>query len=317
MTSVRGIADILCTWPNPQTVVTEVLGPDLARFAVYPHGKHNYLLSVGIFLNAAQLQQAQSSLLAMPVFKRGGDTGEIATTFSVNVTNTLPRTVKFYRPTLRPTTKAAPARPCSNCRRVPARTSPSTSSRDKLLQNGWVISSQWMRADIDLKPNSGFGGRFRTDCNDERISSVFTFKTGHIQGRGSTGLLGGHVRLREHFKAGAEHPRRAGERGTGRFRESRNLRPPIKGGLWDGAGHPCGLSKHGADRHPQNTEVRYFIERDDKTKTQFIVVRGTANHRNLKEDVAAKVREDGAQRSRYIPASMPRHGRFMLTCSLT
>jgi hypothetical protein len=54
---------------------------------------------------------------------------------------------------------------------------------------------------------------------------------------------------------------------------------------------------------PQNTEVRYFIERDDKTKTQFIVVRGTANHRNLKEDVAAKVREDGR-------AAIPVHSGF-------
>ena len=54
---------------------------------------------------------------------------------------------------------------------------------------------------------------------------------------------------------------------------------------------------------PQNTEVRYFVERDDKTKTQFIVVRGTANHRNLKEDVAAKVREDGR-------AAIPVHSGF-------
>lgn len=43
---------------------------------------------------------------------------------------------------------------------------------------------------------------------------------------------------------------------------------------------------------PDGTEVRYFIERDDKAKTQFITVRGTANHKNLKEDVAAEVRED-------------------------
>ena len=139
MTSVRGIADILCTLPNPQTVVTEVLGPDLARFAAYPHGKHNHLLSVGIFLNAAQLQQAQSSLLAMPVFKRGGDTGEIATTFSVNVTNTLPRTVKFYLTDVaadneggaREAVLELPQGASENIALDPV-------SRDKLLQNGWV-----------------------------------------------------------------------------------------------------------------------------------------------------------------------------------
>jgi hypothetical protein len=124
---------------NPQTVVAEVLGPDLARLAVYPHGKHNHLLSVGIFLNAAQLQQAQSSLLAMPVFKRGGDTGEIATTFSVNVTNTLPRTVKFYLTDVAADNEGGaseavlelPQGATENIALDPV-------SRDKLLQNGWV-----------------------------------------------------------------------------------------------------------------------------------------------------------------------------------
>ena len=54
---------------------------------------------------------------------------------------------------------------------------------------------------------------------------------------------------------------------------------------------------------PQNTEVRYFVERDDTARTQFITVRGTANHRNLKEDVAAKVREDSR-------AAIPVHSGF-------
>jgi hypothetical protein len=43
---------------------------------------------------------------------------------------------------------------------------------------------------------------------------------------------------------------------------------------------------------PGQTEVRYVLERDDKTRTQFITVRGTANHKNLSEDMAFKVRED-------------------------
>lgn len=124
---------------NPQTVVAEVLGPDLVRFAVYPHGKHKDLQSVGIFLNAAQLQQAQASLLAMPVFKRGDDTSDIVTTFSVNVTNTLPKTVKFYLTDVAADNEGGasdavlelPQGATENIALDPA-------SRDKLLQNGWV-----------------------------------------------------------------------------------------------------------------------------------------------------------------------------------
>jgi triacylglycerol lipase len=43
---------------------------------------------------------------------------------------------------------------------------------------------------------------------------------------------------------------------------------------------------------PDNTEVRYFLERDDKTHTQFITVRGTHNNKNLADDLDIAVRED-------------------------
>lgn len=43
---------------------------------------------------------------------------------------------------------------------------------------------------------------------------------------------------------------------------------------------------------PDSTEVRYFLERDDKTYTQFITVRGTHNNKNLAEDLDIAVRED-------------------------
>jgi hypothetical protein len=81
---------------NPQTVVGEVLGNDLARFAVFPHGKHKDLLSVGLFLNLPQFQAAQANLLAMPVFKRGGDTGTETVTFTVTVTNDTAAMQTFY-----------------------------------------------------------------------------------------------------------------------------------------------------------------------------------------------------------------------------
>jgi hypothetical protein len=81
---------------NPQTVVGEVLGNDLARFAVFPHGKHKDLLSVGLFLNLQQFQAAQAKLLAMPVFQRGGDTGTESYSFTVTVTNDTGAMQTFY-----------------------------------------------------------------------------------------------------------------------------------------------------------------------------------------------------------------------------
>jgi triacylglycerol lipase len=43
---------------------------------------------------------------------------------------------------------------------------------------------------------------------------------------------------------------------------------------------------------PDGTQVRYFLERDDKTHTQFITVRGTHGNKNLAEDLDITVRED-------------------------
>ena len=49
---------------------------------------------------------------------------------------------------------------------------------------------------------------------------------------------------------------------------------------------------------PAKRDVQYFIERDDQAKTQYLVVRGTANKLNLTQDFSVKVRDD---RSIKIP----------------
>jgi triacylglycerol lipase len=43
---------------------------------------------------------------------------------------------------------------------------------------------------------------------------------------------------------------------------------------------------------PDQTDVRYFLEQDDKARTQIITVRGTANDVNFSEDLSLRVRED-------------------------
>lgn len=43
---------------------------------------------------------------------------------------------------------------------------------------------------------------------------------------------------------------------------------------------------------PAKQDVQYFIERDDKAKIQYVVVRGSANDINMKEDFAARLRKD-------------------------
>lgn len=43
---------------------------------------------------------------------------------------------------------------------------------------------------------------------------------------------------------------------------------------------------------PGGRDVQYFIERDDKAKVQYLVVRGTMDDTTLKEDFDAKVRDD-------------------------
>jgi len=43
---------------------------------------------------------------------------------------------------------------------------------------------------------------------------------------------------------------------------------------------------------PQQTKVKYFLERDDKAHRQFITVRGTDNNKNLDEDLTIAMRQD-------------------------
>jgi triacylglycerol lipase len=43
---------------------------------------------------------------------------------------------------------------------------------------------------------------------------------------------------------------------------------------------------------PGDTDVRYFLEQDDKAKTQIITVRGTADQKNFSEDLNITVRTD-------------------------
>jgi len=43
---------------------------------------------------------------------------------------------------------------------------------------------------------------------------------------------------------------------------------------------------------PDQTDVRYFLEQNDKTHVQYIAVRGTASDKNLSEDLEIAVRED-------------------------
>lgn len=77
-------------------ILTNVLEGDTARFAVFPHGKHNGLLSVGLFLNLPQLQAAQQKLIAMPVFKRGGYDGTVNFSFTIDIMNDTDKPAKFY-----------------------------------------------------------------------------------------------------------------------------------------------------------------------------------------------------------------------------
>lgn len=81
---------------DPATVVEEVLSGDLVRFAVFPHGRHKDLLSVGIFMDVARLEAARDQLLNMPVFRQGGNTAMTNLTLTLSVTNDLPTPVKFY-----------------------------------------------------------------------------------------------------------------------------------------------------------------------------------------------------------------------------
>ncbi len=79
------------------TILTNVLGQDRARFAVFPHGKHNKLLSVGLFLNIPQLESDKAKLAAMPVFKRGlYKDGQLGYSFTIDIMNDTDKDAKFY-----------------------------------------------------------------------------------------------------------------------------------------------------------------------------------------------------------------------------
>lgn len=43
---------------------------------------------------------------------------------------------------------------------------------------------------------------------------------------------------------------------------------------------------------PDNTDILYFLEQDDATRTQRVTVRGTANNMNWSEDLQIRIRED-------------------------
>ena len=77
-------------------ILTNVLGNDSARFAVFPHGKHKDLLSVGLFINLPMLNAAKDKLMAMPVFKRGGYDGNVNLSFTVDIINDTDKPAKFY-----------------------------------------------------------------------------------------------------------------------------------------------------------------------------------------------------------------------------
>jgi hypothetical protein len=57
---------------------------------------------------------------------------------------------------------------------------------------------------------------------------------------------------------------------------------------------------------PGKTDAQYFVERDDKAKVQYIAIRGTANRKNLIEDVEMRIRED-------LALAIPVHAGFDAT----
>ncbi|RWN66245.1 MAG: lipase family protein [Mesorhizobium sp.] len=57
---------------------------------------------------------------------------------------------------------------------------------------------------------------------------------------------------------------------------------------------------------PGATDAQYFVERDDKTRTQYIAVRGTANRKNIFEDIEIRIRPD-------LELGLPIHSGFDAT----
>jgi triacylglycerol lipase len=57
---------------------------------------------------------------------------------------------------------------------------------------------------------------------------------------------------------------------------------------------------------PGKTDAQYFLEQDDRTKVQYIAIRGTANRKNLLEDVEMRIRQD-------LALAIPVHAGFDAT----
>jgi triacylglycerol lipase len=57
---------------------------------------------------------------------------------------------------------------------------------------------------------------------------------------------------------------------------------------------------------PGKTDAQYFLEQDDSAKVQYVAIRGTANRKNLLEDVEMKIRED-------LALAIPVHAGFDAT----
>jgi hypothetical protein len=82
--------------PNVASIIEDIVGNDTARFAVFPHGKHKGLLSVGLVLNLPKLAMDKPKLLAMPVLKRGGYDGQVVYSFTIDIMNDTAKLAKIY-----------------------------------------------------------------------------------------------------------------------------------------------------------------------------------------------------------------------------
>ena len=125
--------------PDDATILESVLGNDTARFAVFPHGKHKGLLSVGLFLNLPKLAEGEQKLLAMPVFKRGKDTGQLKYSFTVDIMNDLDKPMKFYLGNVSaggdlPADEAVLTIPAGGMDTITL----DDATQQQLMQNGWV-----------------------------------------------------------------------------------------------------------------------------------------------------------------------------------
>ena len=70
-------------------------------------------------------------------------------------------------------------------------------------------------------------------------------------------------------------------------------------------------------RSPDISDIQYFIEQDHELKTQFITIRGTANKKNLLEDLEIRILADLQTDIPSIPALTGRQERYSPTSSHT